>query len=83
MSERNRYDERWNDKLWDKTFTYNQDVGKDENLSRTARRKRDSHNTLITTILVIIIIVLAATPVIYWVSHQQSFDHPQQVKNVN
>lgn len=76
MSERREDQHREDDKLWDKTFTDDPDLGSDGHLSRTEHRKRNSHNTMITTILVVVIIVLAAAPVLYWMNHQQSFNHP-------
>lgn len=76
MSEKREDQHRAEDKLWDKTFTADPDVGSDGHLSRTEYRKRNSHNTMVTTILVIVIIVLAAAPVLYWMNHQQSFNHP-------
>lgn len=82
MSERREEQRDQNQKLWDKTFTDNEDVDKEGHLSRTARRKQSSHNAQITTILVVIILILAATPVIYWVNHQRSFNHPPRMAKV-
>lgn len=76
MSQRREDQHRKEDKLWDKTFTEDPDLGSDGHLSRTEHRKRNSHNAMVTTILVVIIIVLAAAPVLYWMNHQQSFNHP-------
>lgn len=64
-------------KPWEKTFSDDQDLDQEGNLSRTKHRKQNSHNSMVTTILILAIIVLAATPVIYWWSHQSSFNHPQ------
>ena len=73
-----RREDQRNEKLWDKTFTDNQDIDKEGHLSRMAHRKQSTHNAQITTILIVLIIILAATPVLYWVNHQQSFNHPQR-----
>lgn len=59
-------------KPWDKQFAADHDE-----LSRTANRKRSSHNSLITGILVLVIIALASVPVWYFVSNMNSFNHPQ------
>lgn len=82
MSERREDQHHDGDKLWDKTFTDDPDMGQDGHLSRTEHRKRDSHNSMITTVLVLIIIILAAGPVIFWVHHQQSFNHPVRSERV-
>ncbi|WP_367341697.1 SAG1386/EF1546 family surface-associated protein [Limosilactobacillus sp.] len=82
MSERREDQHHDGDKLWDKTFTDDPDMGQDGHLSRTEHRKRDSHNSMITTVLVLIIIILAAAPVIFWVHHQQSFNHPVRSERV-
>lgn len=63
-------------KPWEKTFSDDQDLDQEGNLSRTKHRKQTTHNSMITTILIVIIIVLAATPVIYWIDHQSSFNKP-------
>lgn len=76
MSEKREDQHQQDEKLWDKTFTQDPNIGIDGHLSRTEYRKRNSHNTMVTTILVIVIIVLAAAPVLYWMNHQQSFNHP-------
>ncbi|QLL70113.1 SAG1386/EF1546 family surface-associated protein [Lactobacillus sp. 3B(2020)] len=74
-----REDERNVDEnLWDKTFEDNQDLGKDGHLSRIEHRKQSSANARFTTILVVLIIILAATPIIYWLNHEKSFNHPVQ-----
>lgn len=77
-----RREDQRNEKLWDKTFTDNQDIDKEGHLSRMAHRKQSTHNAQITTILIVLIIILAATPVLYWVNHQQSFNHPQRTVKV-
>lgn len=82
MSERREDQHHDGDKLWDKTFTDDPDMGSDGHLSRTEHRKRDSHNSMITTVLVLIIIILAAAPIIFWVHHQQSFNHPVRSERV-
>lgn len=74
-----REDEREKaEKLWDKTFDNNEDLDADGHLSRTEHRKQSSMRSRITTILVVLIIILAATPVVYWVNHERSFNHPAQ-----
>lgn len=82
MSERREDQHRKDDQLWDKTFTEDPDLGSDGHLSRTEHRKRNSHNAMVTTILVVVIIVLAAAPVLYWMNHQQSFNHPVRTEKV-
>ena len=82
MSERREDHRQEAGKLWDKTFEDNQDLDDSGHLSRTAHRKQSSHNSRITTILVVLIVILAATPIIYWVHHEQSFNHPQQTEKV-
>lgn len=82
MSERREEQREQDAKLWDKTFTDNEDLDKEGHLSRTVRRRQSSHNAQITTILVVIILLLAAAPVVYWVSHQQSFNHPPRMAKV-
>ncbi|MCD5423224.1 SAG1386/EF1546 family surface-associated protein [Limosilactobacillus fermentum] len=77
-----RREDQRNEKLWDKTFTDNQDIDKEGHLSRMAHRKQSTHNAQITTILIVLIIILAATPVLYWINHQQSFNHPQRTVKV-
>ena len=77
-----RREDQRNEKLWDKTFTDNQDIDKKGHLSRMAHRKQSTHNAQITTILIVLIIILAATPVLYWVNHLQSFNHPQRTVKV-
>ncbi|MGV0167508.1 SAG1386/EF1546 family surface-associated protein [Furfurilactobacillus sp. WILCCON 0119] len=64
-------------KPWDKQFT--EDNGES---SRTAARKRNSHNSWITTVLVLAIICLAAIPVWYFVSNMNTFNHPQNSAQV-
>ncbi|WP_295746482.1 SAG1386/EF1546 family surface-associated protein [uncultured Limosilactobacillus sp.] len=76
MSEKREDQHQEDEKLWDKTFTQDPNLGSDGHLSRTEYRKHNSHNAMVTTILVIVIIVLAAAPVLYWMNHQQSFNHP-------
>lgn len=76
MSEKREDQRPENEKLWDKTFEDDEDIDSKGNLSRVKRRKKDSHNSRITTILVVLIIILAAAPIIYWVRHEQAFDHP-------
>ena len=72
-----REDERNVDEnLWDKTFEDNQDLGRDGHLSRLEHRKQSSAASRFTTILVVLIIILAATPVLYWINHEKSFNHP-------
>lgn len=82
MSERREDHRQEAGKLWDKTFEDNQDLDDSGHLSRTAHRKQSSHNSRITTILIVLIVILAATPIIYWVHHEQSFNHPQQTEKV-
>lgn len=82
MSEKREDQRPENEKLWDKTFEDNEDVDSKGNLSRVKRRKQDSHNSRITTILVVLIIILAAAPIIYWVRHEQAFDHPVRHERV-
>lgn len=82
MSERREDHRQEAGKLWDKTFEDNQDLDDSGHLSRTAHRKQSSHNSRITTILIVLIVILAATPIIYWVRHEQSFNHPQQTERV-
>lgn len=65
-------------KPWNKKFS--EDNGE---ASRTANRKRNSHNALITTILVLVIIALAAVPVTYYISHMNSFNRPQGAVSVS
>lgn len=76
MSEHREETRRQKDELWDKTFADNEDLGADGHLSRTAHRRQRSHNSTVTTVLIVLIIALAAAPVIYWVNHKQSFNHP-------
>lgn len=76
MSERREETRKKDDALWDKTFTDNQDLGSDGHLSRTEHRKQREHNSMITTVLIVLIIILAAAPVIYWVNHKNSLNHP-------
>ena len=80
MSERREDHRQEAGKLWDKTFEDNQDLDDSGHLSRTAHRKQSSHNSRITTILIVLIVILAAAPIIYWVHHEQSFNHPQQTE---
>lgn len=82
MSERREDHRQEAGKLWDKTFEDNQDLDDSGHLSRTAHRKQSSHNSRITTILIVLIVILTATPIIYWVHHEQSFNHPQQTEKV-
>lgn len=82
MSERREDHRQEAGKLWDKTFEDNQDLDDSGHLSRTAHRKQSSHNSRITTILIVLIVILAATPIIYWVHHEQSFNYPQQTEKV-
>ncbi|MFR0582875.1 LysM peptidoglycan-binding domain-containing protein [Limosilactobacillus mucosae] len=82
MSERREDHRQEAGKLWDKTFEDNQDLDDSGHLSRTVHRKQSSHNSRITTILIVLIVILAATPIIYWVHHEQSFNHPQQTEKV-
>ena len=82
MSEKREDQRPENEKLWDKTFEDDEDVDSKGNLSRVKRRKQDSHNSRITTILVVLIIILAAAPIIYWVRHEQAFDHPVRHERV-
>lgn len=76
MSDKREDQPQKDDKPWEKTFSDNQDLDQEGNLSRTKHRKQNSHNSMITTILVLLIVLLAATPVIYWINHQSSFNHP-------
>lgn len=76
MSERREETRRQKDELWDKTFADNEDLGQDGHLSRTEHRRQRSHDSAVTTILIVLIIILAAAPIIYWVNHKQSFNHP-------
>lgn len=82
MSEKREDQRPENEKLWDKTFEDDEDIDSKGNLSRVKRRKQDSHNSRITTILVVLIIILAAAPIIYWVRHEQAFDHPVRHEQV-
>ena len=82
MSERREETRKKDDALWDKTFTDNQDLGSDGHLSRTEHRRQREHNSMITTILIILIIALAAGPVIYWVNHKKSLNHPIRSEQV-
>lgn len=82
MSEKREDQRPENEKLWDKTFEDDEDVDSKGNLSRVKRRKQDSYNSRITTILVVLIIILAAAPIIYWVRHEQAFDHPVRHERV-
>lgn len=82
MSEKREDQRPENEKLWDKTFEDNEDLDDKGNLSRVKRRKQDSNNSRITTILVVLIIILAAAPIIYWVRHEQAFDHPVRDERV-
>lgn len=82
MSERREEYRQEADKLWDKTFEDNQDLDDSGHLSRTVHRKQNSHNSRITTVLIVLIIILAATPIIYWVHNEQSFNHPIQTEKV-
>lgn len=76
MSEHREESRRQRDELWDKTFDDNEDLDSEGHLSRTEHRRQRSHNSMVTTVLIVLIIILAATPVIYWVNHRQSFNHP-------
>lgn len=82
MSERREETRKKDDALWDKTFTDDQDMGSDGHLSRTEHRKQREHNSMITTILIVLIILLAAAPVIYWVNHKQTLNHPVRTERV-
>lgn len=82
MSERREDTRKKDDALWDKTFTDDEDLGTDGHLSRTEHRKQREHNSMITTILIILIIILAASPIIYWINHKQSLNHPVRTEQV-
>lgn len=69
-------------KPWEKTFSDDQDKDQEGNFSRTRRRKQNSYHTMFTTILVVAIIALASAPIIYWVNHQSSFNHPTDTEQV-
>ncbi|WP_283587623.1 SAG1386/EF1546 family surface-associated protein [Limosilactobacillus viscerum] len=80
MSEKREESREQNDELWDKKFTDNENLDSTGHLSRTERRKQESHSSTITTVLIVLIIVLAATPLIYWINNKQSFNHPVQTE---
>lgn len=76
MSEKREETRQQNDELWDKKFTDTEDFDSTGHLSRTERRKQETHSSTITTVLIVLIIVLAATPLVYWINNKQSFNHP-------
>lgn len=76
MSDKREDQPKEEKKPWEKTFNDDQDLDQEGNLSRTKHRKQTTHNSMITTSLIVIIIVLAATPVVYWIDHQSSFNKP-------
>ena len=82
MSERREESREENDRLWDKTFTDDEDRDSDGHLSRTEHRRQREHNSTVTTVLIVLIIVLAAFPLIYWVNHKQTLNHPVRTERV-
>ncbi len=82
MSERREESREENDRLWDKTFTDDEDRDSDGYLSRTEHRRQREHNSTVTTVLIVLIIVLAAFPLIYWVNHKQTLNHPVRTERV-
>lgn len=82
MSERREESREANDKLWDKKFADSEDLGSDGHLSRTEHRRQREHNSTITTILIVLIIILAAIPLIYWVNHKQTMNHPVRTERL-
>ena len=57
MSERREESREENDRLWDKTFTDDEDRDSDGHLSRTEHRRQREHNSTVTTVLIVLIIV--------------------------
>lgn len=82
MSERREETRKKDDALWNKTFSDTEDLGTDGHLSRTEHRKQREHNSMVTTILIILIIICAASPIIYWINHKQSLNHPVRTEQV-
>ncbi|MBB1062756.1 LysM peptidoglycan-binding domain-containing protein [Limosilactobacillus fastidiosus] len=82
MSERREESREANDRLWDKKFVDNEDLGSDGHLSRTEHRRQKEHNSTITTVLIVLIIILAAIPLIYWVNHKQTLNHPVRTERL-
>lgn len=82
MSERREESREANDRLWDKKFADSEDLGSDGYLSRTEHRRQREHNSTITTVLIVLIIILAAIPLIYWVNHKQTMNHPLRTERL-
>ncbi|MCI2031596.1 LysM domain-containing protein, partial [Limosilactobacillus sp.] len=82
MSERREESREANDRLWDKKFAESEDMGSDGHLSRTEHRRQREHNSTITTVLIVLIIILAAIPLIYWVNHKQTMNHPVRTERL-
>ncbi|MBD7894612.1 LysM peptidoglycan-binding domain-containing protein [Limosilactobacillus sp. Sa3CUN2] len=82
MGERREESREANDRLWDKKFADNEDLGSDGHLSRTEHRRQREHNSTITTVLIVLIIILAAIPLIYWVNHKQTLNHPVRTERL-
>ncbi|MBU9696058.1 LysM peptidoglycan-binding domain-containing protein [Limosilactobacillus portuensis] len=82
MSERREESREANDRLWDKKFADSEDLGSDGHLSRTEHRRQREHNSTITTVLIVLIIILATIPLIYWVNHKQTMNHPVRTERL-